>query len=213
MNLDTSFIIGKGRINESYERFIEASGFIGPVPNGECKLFDIPNLGENKIAIGECNGFVFIGHHEIPLWFNDEELSSREYHQFNKKITQTFKKGRFISGVFISKITAFGYAIYDHGDLQRKVLGKYDVLMENEGSIQVEETLISKRPDQSDTVYTFQGEDVELHKIGTQVTIDVLNKRSCYIYRISTRCNTISYDLPNLLNVLLLLHRLIRRDG
>ena len=47
--------------------------------------------------------------------------------------------------------------------------------MENEGSIQLEETLISKRPNQSDSVYTFQGEDVELHKIGTQVTRDVLN--------------------------------------
>ncbi len=49
VKFETSFFIVKGNIEESYENFIEASGFMDPKQNGTCKLFDTHDLGKIKL--------------------------------------------------------------------------------------------------------------------------------------------------------------------
>ncbi len=110
----------------------------------------------------------------MPLSFIEGDLTERVYPQFYEKFTQTFKDSKYISAIIIGTTRVFGYAIYENDTMQRSVLGTENFLTKNEGDVQIEETLISKKSDQSDIV-SFEGKDIPLYRVGIKVTIDVLN--------------------------------------
>lgn len=175
MGLSTRLIIAKGSLGGYPRDFIEEMGFESPQKIGEKGFLSFRNLPENQIAIGENNGLVFICHHELPMYLIENEMSRRDYYKAYQKLNDTFGDSRYIAAIFQSSINGFGYGIYEQGEPVRQIMGDYEALMFNSGTIQEEEQMIKDHPDASNTKAMHSGKEYDLHNIGTELTEQVLN--------------------------------------